>query len=65
MTAKTKTERIARILELHGVPYYIKDGRIYADSMYADMQLFEEVVDLTDCTRPELYDWLGYAWLEE
>ena len=53
-------EEIARILDAHSVPYFIKDGRIYADSMIAFTALFEEVEDVTDYTRSQLYAWLGY-----
>lgn len=53
-------DKIARILDAHGVPYYIAAGRIYADAMLTGAPLFAEVVDLTDYTRPELYAWLGY-----
>ena len=51
---------IISILEQHSVPYFIKDHRIYADSMVAFSQLFETVVDLTDYTHSQLYAWLGY-----
>ena len=51
---------IAKILELHGVPYYEKDGAIYADSMISGTTLFEEVVKITGMTRRALYTWLGY-----
>lgn len=55
-----KIENIAKILDLHSVPYCIQGGRIYADSMIAFTSLFDEAVDVTDCTRNELYSWLGY-----
>ncbi|MBR1948369.1 MAG: hypothetical protein IKA30_01090 [Alphaproteobacteria bacterium] len=51
---------ISKILDNHSIPYYIKGDRIYADSMQAFTKLFENVVDLTDYTKSELYDWLGY-----
>lgn len=52
--------KIQSILNDHGVPNFIADGRIYADSMVAFTALFEEVEDLTDYTRADLYAWLGY-----
>lgn len=55
-----KIECVVKILESHSVPYFTKDGRIYADSMQAFTELFEEVEDLTDFSRSELYSWLGY-----
>ena len=51
---------IAKILNLHSVPYRIEDGRIYADSMIAFTGMFEIVEDLTDYTYAELRAWLGY-----
>lgn len=53
-------DRIGKILENHNVPFYVNNGRIYADSMIAGTGLFEQVEDLTDCSRKKLYDWLGY-----
>ncbi len=53
-------KQIAKILDLHSIPHYTKDGRIYADAMTAGTALFEEVEDLTDYTRSQLYAWLGY-----
>ena len=53
-----KIERIAKILDLHSVPYYIEGGRIYADSMEAFAPV--KYIDMTDYTRSELYAWLGY-----
>lgn len=54
-----KIERIAKILDLHSVPYCIEGGRIYADSMEAFAPTVEHI-DMTDYTRSELYAWLGY-----
>ena len=55
-----ETEQIAKILDLHSIPHYIKGGRIYADTMCAGVALFEDVEDLTDYTSSQLYAWLGY-----
>lgn len=52
--------RIKSILDSHGVPCFISANRIFADSMGAFTAPFEEVEDLTDFTRAELYAWLGY-----
>lgn len=51
---------IKSVLDAHGVPNFIADGRIYADSMIAHTSPFEEIEDLTDYTRAELFAWLGY-----
>ena len=53
-------ERIKSILDSHGVPNFIAAGRIFADSMSAFTAPFEEIEDLTDYTRAELFAWLGY-----
>ena len=53
-------EIIRKILENHGVPCYEQNGRIFADSMYAHMELFEQVEDLTGYTKQQLLNWLGY-----
>ena len=54
------TEKITAILKAHSVPYFEKDGRIYADSMEAFTAIFENVEDVTDWTAKKLYSWLGY-----
>lgn len=51
---------IALVLEVHSIPCYIENGRIFADTMDAAKADFEEVVDLTDYTCSQLYVWLGY-----
>jgi hypothetical protein len=53
-------ERIKSILDSHGVPNFIAAGRIWADTMTAHTALFEEVEDLTDYSRADLFAWLGY-----
>lgn len=52
--------KIKQILDLHSVPHYEEDGRIYADSMDAAKSLFEEVEDVTNWTKSHLAAWLGY-----
>ena len=52
--------KIKTILDSNGVPNFIAAGRIFADSMGAFTALFEEIDDLTDYSRDELYAWLGY-----
>lgn len=59
MEIKLPVECIATILEDHGVPYQIRRGRIYADTMEAfAVQLTYE--DVTDFTLRQLRAWLGY-----
>lgn len=55
-----KNETIRKILELHSIPCYEQNGRVYADTMLSGSEIFEEVEDLTGWTRKQLYDWLGY-----
>lgn len=51
---------IGKILSAHGVPYYIENNQIFVDSMIAFTTKFEQVENVTDWTRQELYNWLGY-----
>lgn len=53
-------QRIAQILQAHGVPHYTNGGRIYADSMEAYTALYSITVDMTGWTAAKLYNWLGY-----
>jgi len=52
--------KIQTILDAHGMPNFIAAGRIFADSMGAFTAPFEEIEDLTDYSRAELFAWLGY-----
>ncbi len=51
---------ISRILKNHNIPFYVKNSRIYADSMCGGTEIYEEVIDVTDYSRAQLYEWLGY-----
>lgn len=53
-------QNIACILKMHSVPFFEKDGHIYADSMISDVSLFEEIEDMTGKSKKEIYEWLGY-----
>ena len=53
-------EKIATMLRAHGVPYYIREGRIFADSMTSGTARFEIVNELTGCSGGFLLAWLGY-----
>jgi hypothetical protein len=53
-------QKISKILDYHGVPFFVKDNRIYADSMICGTKLFEETVDVTEYTLKDLAIWLGY-----
>jgi hypothetical protein len=51
---------IKKILDAHSTPYYTKDGRIFADCLFAFHEKFEIVEDVTGWSRSQLYAWLGY-----
>lgn len=51
---------IGKILKEHSIPYFEKNGKIFADTMLAGTELFEEVEELTGISREKLYKWLGY-----
>ena len=51
-----KIEAFKKILD----PNYTKGGRLFADCMIAGTAIFEEVEDVTDWSKKELYEWLGY-----
>lgn len=56
-----KTETIARILKDHHHAFYIKDGRIFADSLGWEITDWQNGVDdLTGYSKKQLLDWLGY-----
>lgn len=53
-------EYIVKVLAQHSIPFKIECNRVYADSMLAGTETFEQVVDVTDWTKSNLYAWLGY-----
>ena len=55
-----KNSEIERILQMYGIPYYIQDGNVYADSMEAFTEVFEHVENVTAMSRKELMEWLRY-----
>lgn len=55
-----KNEKIKRILELHNIPYYEKNDEVFADSMIAYTESFQEVENVTGWSKKQLYNWLGY-----
>lgn len=55
-----KPETIKKLLDNHGVPYTVRDGRILADSMESGRRVFEKTEDVTDWTMYQLLCWLGY-----
>ena len=53
-------QRLTNILDLHFIPYFVREGRVIADSMIGGTGLFENTIDITDYTKEKLYSWLGY-----
>lgn len=53
-------QRIEYILTNHSIPYYIENGRVYADDVASYSEVFESVTDVTDFTTEQLKAWLGY-----
>jgi hypothetical protein len=51
---------ITRILDQHGIPYMIQNNQVLADSMVAFTPLFSETINVTNYTRAQLLEWLGY-----
>ena len=57
-----KPEYIVKLLGLHYIDTRVANGRVYAVETYAQNGvLWEEEVDVTDYTKRELYQWLGYS----
>lgn len=52
---------IAKILDLHYINYNIDNNRIIAEEVYTkDGKLYIDKIDITNYTKRELYNWLGY-----
>ena len=59
MTMTIKT--ITRILDAHSITYYVTNGKVLAESNYTiNSEPFTEIVDLTNASKQQLLDWLGY-----
>lgn len=55
----TINEKI-KVLTDHSIPHKIVHGRLMVDSMRSDTEVFEELEDVTDWSKSQLYLWLGY-----
>ena len=54
-------ERTKKLLEAHGIKAIIKDGRILAEDVACkDGDVTRRWVDITDWSRRQLAEWLGY-----
>ena len=55
-----KIETAKKMLHEHGIPFFVHGGRIYADTMQAGNEVFDDVEDITTMTIGQLLIWLGY-----
>lgn len=55
------TSQIARILTKHGIDYTITENKIIAVDEYTiNGILHSDTIDITDISKEQLYEWLGY-----
>ena len=58
---KMTISQIARILEKHSINYSIIGNKIIADDEYTiNGILHTDTLDMTDISKEQLYNWLGY-----
>ena len=53
-------ENIIKVLNKHGIPFFEKEGNIFADTMDPFIPMFGEVINLTGKSKKIIYEWLGY-----
>ena len=53
-------EKILKVLEAHGIPFFITGKQIFADSMISGTGLFEQVEEITKMNKSQFMQWLGY-----
>ena len=54
-------KQLARILEQHGINYTIINNKVLAEDCYSiNGVLHRDILDMTDISPEQLYDWLGY-----
>lgn len=56
---KMTNAMISRILDMHYIPHYEENGKIFADTMEVS-EKFAQVEDVTGWSKRKLFDWLGY-----
>lgn len=53
--------QLTRVLEQHGISHEVVNGKVLAEDSYSiDGEAYSEIIDLTDISTEQLYDWLGY-----
>ena len=53
--------KLTSILEKHGINFQVIDNKVMAEDSYSiNGVLHTEILDMTDISPEQLYDWLGY-----
>ncbi len=54
-------QQLTRILEQHGISHEVVNGKVLAEDSYTlNGESYSDIIDLTDISPEQLYDWLGY-----
>lgn len=54
-------QELTKILEEHGITFWIEDGKVMAEDEYTyNGELHVDILDMTDISEEQLWDWLGY-----
>lgn len=54
-------KELTRILDAHGITYEVVNGLVLVDDEYTiNGVLHVETLDMTDISKEQLWDWLGY-----
>ena len=54
-------QELTKILEAHGITFWIEDGKVMAEDEYTyNGVLHVDILDMTDISKEQLWDWLGY-----
>lgn len=54
-------QELTKILEAHGITFWIEDGKVMAEDEYTyNGELHVDILDMTDISKEQLWDWLGY-----
>ena len=54
-------KQLTTILSKHGINYTVTNNKVMVEDEYTlNGELHTDIVDMTDISIEELYDWLGY-----
>ena len=54
-------QELTKILKDHGIAFEIVDGKVMAEDVYTyNGELHVDILDMTDISKEQLWDWLGY-----